>query len=365
MMPRCLFIFLVCIYFRKDVENVVVPAPARFSLTPDSFLLSLCNIVRVKFEKRESNPVFCFHCDLYKDFPLCDAVIAVASFLQVPKENVRLFAVNQIGQYILNVYITHSNREGMLQSCIQYKPMFVFEVLDHPVDLLKTHVQANINYMDSKFEITLVRPMCPKNGTMLDVVAAAKVMLAGQGILLGEVPLRCVEIINGKVSRVIPLETLGAAVFDWGAGFSSPQVFVRLEAIPEDELALNQGDKLIWLHSVSPSGAPRYNQTHGTPFSAVARAGEKVSDFKLQLAHRLGESADAAKRWKLCTHFYSKYEQLPEDAIVVDQNIFSNVRDTNSLAHLGIQRPSAQQKLRADLNTGGISITEDVSNETN
>ena len=28
--------------------------------------------------------------------------------------------------------------------------MFVSEILEHPVDLLKTHVQANITYFDDK-----------------------------------------------------------------------------------------------------------------------------------------------------------------------------------------------------------------------
>ena len=78
-----------------DSEDFVYPARNFFLPFPDQLLKAVCSKVKVKIEKRESNPVSNFYVEAYRDRPANELIASVAACLKCPKENVRLFAMNK------------------------------------------------------------------------------------------------------------------------------------------------------------------------------------------------------------------------------------------------------------------------------
>lgn len=319
-------------------------------------------------EKRESDPVFHFFIDLYSNRSPDEAIVALAEYLGEPVTHARLFSMNMQRQYLLDRYLTHSDTAGTLAEHIQHHKMFVFEVLDHSVDLLKTHIQANVNYCDDKLNLTVVRPMCPRDGDLNAVWAVVKEMLEKDGVAVPEGPVRALDVESNCVVRVLPLDTPGAQVWDWAQGFSNPRKNIRMEVIPVEERDV-AAEQLAWCHSAAP-GAGGSVVTFGVPFAIRFRDGETVADLRLRLAARLGENPEAVKRsWKLCSVSGYRYEALPEDAVLSEVRLtpmmsaagMRYARDPASqstLPALGIQRPDNRLRQRYAAQDQGIRINE-------
>ena len=134
----------------------------------------------------------------------------------------------------------------------RHHPQFVYEVLDHSVDLLRTHAQASVTWChgDAAMRMTTVRPMCPKHGTLNDVYLAAREMLIKEGVAVPPVGarIRVLDIESNAVRRTWPLTTSGAEVWEWHRGYSNPSKRIRMEAVPDDQLAYTD-NQVLWCHS--------------------------------------------------------------------------------------------------------------------
>jgi hypothetical protein len=264
-----------------------------FCPAPDILLRTMFNVVSVKMEQRESSPVVSFQMELYRDRPVVEAVQALADHYGVPIDYVRMFQMNFQRQYMLDSSVTYSS-VGPLSNFTPNVAMFVFEVLDHSVDLLKTHMQANVTWCDAKLGLTLLRPMCPKEGTLQDAFLAVREMLAAQGINVpASANYRVMDVIDGNiVKHVLPHDTSCAKVWDWIHGFSNPRKYIRMELVPADEV---ESSKIVWCHSFNA-----HQHVFGVPFAASLLPNETAAEFKIRIGARLGESAEAVKRsWKL------------------------------------------------------------------
>ncbi len=344
--------------------SAVIPARPLFASSLVSMLGNLSKILPIKMELREMSPKFVLTMELYRDLAPSAAVLALAEYLGEPPQNMRLFPMNRNGNYLIDVALTHSTQSGMVEEHISNEPKFVYEVLDHSVELFATHIQASVawNLGDAAMTTTTVLPMCHKLGTLNDVYLATREMLINEGVAVPPegARIRVLELENNVVRRTWPLSTPGAEVWDWQRGYSNPAKRIRMEAVTEDQLACTD-QQLLWCHSFDLSASGRPSSPFGAPFAMSLREGETAADFRLRLAARLGESPETlAHSWRFCRLVevpvgIERYEPIADDAVLQSLGGFpSFVPDTihqqfqhqvgapiwSTLPALGIQRPN-------------------------
>jgi hypothetical protein len=172
-------------------------------------------------------------------------------------------------------------------------PQFVYEVLNHSVDLLRTHAQASVTWChgDAAMRMTTVRPMCPKHGTLNDVYLAAREMLIKEGVAVPPVGarIRVLDIEGSAVRRTWPLTASGTEVWEWHRGYSDPKKRIRMEAVPDDQLAYTD-NQVLWCHFFTRNASGYPSAPFGAPFAMSVRAHETAAGFLERLAVRLGEA---------------------------------------------------------------------------
>ena len=280
----------------------------RFAATPDVLFRDLSNIVQICMWLRDSAHFF-ITMELYRDCAPSEALCVLAEYLGELPENMRLFPFSSKG-YLINGSLTHTSTSGVLEDHIRHRHKFVYEVLDHSIELFKTHTQLHVSWChgDAAMTTTIVLPMFPKQASLNEVFEVVRDLLIKKGVLVPPkgARIRVLEIDNNVVRRTWPMTTPGVDV--------SHKV-IRMEAVPEDQLAFPD-NQLLWCHCSSEMFKP---------FAMRVHAGEKAADFRLRLAARLGISRKQISRTFILYRSVkggTKLEAIDATAVVSSMDAF-------------------------------------------
>lgn len=227
--------------------------------------------------------------------------------------------------------------EQMLQHGNHTNEILYYEILDIPLDELEKLKTLKVAFHSEKTELASEHSIrLPRESNVGDVLNELKKVLDSE---YAEKKFRLMEVFNSKVFKVCDpeenIETINDAYWN-----------LRAEVIPEDQLVVKEGERLIHVyHFNSDKENPQHITIFGDPFFLKIREDEKLGEIKQRIQAKLGVADEEFSKWKFA--FVSiRYppEHLTDDDTVAGRFAKAHSLQTSEPNYLGLEHEDKAPK---------------------